>query len=562
MMKPAECRWDHQVEKWRNPKGMQAAFLLALIVVLMGAVASIVYATGGTTFSWLHLMYIPVLLAAAFFFVPGGLVAGIVGGLVLGPAMPLSVPDGVFQETGNWLFRTFFFVMIGVMGGILSLILNNHLNRIKEQAYSDNLTGLPNLLALETVLADILARRDSSVSLAMITFSNFASIMDALTYRAADALALQLAERLHLANGFRFPVYKIHSSSFSFIAMGQEVEEFSVKCRQILHQLQEPFLVEGVQVSLNMHCGVAFLPRDGFDAHQGIQKASVAAHDAESRNKLMVLYDNDLEIDRRQRLSLLGNLSEALKNEELSVSFQPKLNVQTGVVEGAEALLRWNHPEHGPVSPDQFIPEAEKTWLVQPMSFFAVKAVLATLKRLQRRGISLRLGVNLTAHNIQSGKFIRDLKELIDGAGITPGSLEIEITERILITDLEGAAKVLNSLKKRGVSIAIDDMGTGYSVIRYLQELPITSVKIDQVFIRDMLSSESSRNIISGMIAIIKRMGLTTVAEGVEDREVSDALRQLGCDIIQGYYVGRPMPETEFDRWLEHCPWPVKKAAG
>jgi len=445
--------------------------------------------------------------------------------------------------------------LTGILTGILSHILNGRLDRIKKQAYFDGLTGLPNLLALETAVGEILAERDASVCLAMITFTNFAQIMDALTYRAADNLGLQIAGRLGQVNRFQLPVYKIHSTSFAFVARSHTLEEFVTDCEQILYQMQEPFVVEGVLVAVNMHCGVALLPRDAAEIHEGLQKASVAAHEAESRNKLCVHYNSDNEVDRRRALALLGSLSDALKNEELALYYQPKVNVQTGVVEGAEALLRWNHPEHGLVRPDLFIPEAEKTWLVQPLSLFAVKAVVAKLQRLQRQGLQLRLGVNLTAHNIQSSRFMAELNRIIDEADIPPGSLEVEITERTLITEFDTAVDFLTSLKNRGVSIALDDMGAGYSVIRYLQTLPISSVKLDHIFLNDLLTSEFNQNMVRGMIVIGKRMGITVVAEGVEDKEVSDKLRAFGCDLIQGYYVSRPLPEEEFDTWLQNCAW-------
>jgi len=554
-LEPAERKWDNLIEKWRKPVGIQALLMVASIALLIGAVTVLVYATGGTAFAWLHLMYIPVLLAAAFFRVPGGLLAAFIAGLLLGPFMPLYVPSEVAQKTGNWLFRTLFFLLTGILTGILSHILNGRLDRIKKQAYFDGLTGLPNLLALETAVGEILAERDASVCLAMITFTNFAQIMDALTYRAADNLGLQIAGRLGQVNRFQLPVYKIHSTSFAFVARSHTLEEFVTDCEQILYQMQEPFVVEGVLVAVNMHCGVALLPRDAAEIHEGLQKASVAAHEAESRNKLCVHYNSDNEVDRRRALALLGSLSDALKNEELALYYQPKVNVQTGVVEGAEALLRWNHPEHGLVRPDLFIPEAEKTWLVQPLSLFAVKAVVAKLQRLQRQGLQLRLGVNLTAHNIQSSRFMTELNRIIDEADIPPGSLEVEITERTLITEFDTAVDFLTSLKNRGVSIALDDMGAGYSVIRYLQTLPISSVKLDHIFLHDLLTSEFNQNMVRGMIVIGKRMGITVVAEGVEDKEVSDKLRAFGCDLIQGYYVSRPLPEEEFDTWLQNCAW-------
>lgn len=560
-MAQAESKWDNLIEKWRKPAGVQALLMVAVIALLMGLVTALVYATGGTAFAWLHLMYIPVLLAAAFFRVPGGLLAAVIAGLLLGPFMPLFVTNEVAQKTGNWLFRTLFFLLAGLLAGILSQILNGRLDRIKKQAYFDGLTGLPNLLALETAVGEILADRAASVCLAMITFTNFAQIMEALTYRAADNLVLQIAGRLRQVNRFRLPVYKIHSTSFVFVAPSRALDEFVTDCEEILYQMQEPFVVEGVLVAVNMHCGVALLPRDAAEVHEGLQKASVAAHEAESRNKLCIIHNSGNEVDRRRGLALLGSLSDALKNEELALYYQPKVNVQTGVVEGAEALLRWNHPEHGLVRPDLFIPEAEKTWLVQPLSLFAVKAVIAKLQRLRSQGLALRLGVNLTAHNIQSSRFMAELNRMIDEADITPGSLEVEITERTLITEFDIAADVLTSLKNRGVSIALDDMGAGYSVIRYLQELPISSVKLDQIFMHDLLTSEFNQNMVRGMIVISKRMGITVVAEGVENEGVSDKLRSFGCDLIQGYYVSRPLPEDEFDSWLRNCPWKLKPLA-
>jgi EAL domain-containing protein (putative c-di-GMP-specific phosphodiesterase class I)/GGDEF domain-containing protein len=548
-------RWEGLIELWRKPAGMRASLVAIVLTLLISAVAALVYVTGGTTFAWLHLMYIPVLLGAVFFGVSGGLVAAVFAGFLLGPFMPLSVADAIAQDTGNWLFRTFFFLLIGGIAGGLFHILNGYLDRMKQQACVDDLTGLPNLLALERAVDEIFADRNASICLAMITCTNFANIMDALTYRVANTLEQQIAKRLEQVNHFGWPAYKIQSTSFAFIARNVPVEQFKADCEQILYQLQEPFIVEGVLVAVNTHCGIALLPKDASKIHEGLQKASVAAHEAERQNKLCVLWKSEDDIDRKRRLGLLGSLSDALKNEELMLYYQPKVNVQTGFIEGAEALLRWNHPEHGLVRPDLFIPEAEKTWLVQPLALFAVKAVIAKLQQLRSQGIFLRLGVNLTAHNIQSVRFVAELNRMIDAADLLPGSLEVEITERTLITEVDIAADVLNSLKKRGVSIALDDMGSGYSVIRYLQELPINSVKLDKIFIQDLLGSEINQNIVRDMIVMAKRIGITVVTEGVENQEVSDKLRELGCDLIQGYYVSRPLPDEEFDSWLQNCAW-------
>jgi EAL domain-containing protein (putative c-di-GMP-specific phosphodiesterase class I) len=207
-----------------------------------------------------------------------------------------------------------------------------------------------------------------------------------------------------------------------------------------------------------------------------------------------------------------------------------------------------------------FIPEAEKTWLIHPLSLFAIRAGLDQIRRWENAGYDLKLSINLTAHNIQDRSLIVELINLIKDYGINPAHLEIEITERFLLTDMDTAVEVLNSLRNLGVEVAIDDFGTGYSTMNYIQKLPITAVKFDQSLIESLDSSKLSQSVIRNLINATKELNITTVAEGVENKELFDKLTELGSDIAQGYYVSKPLAENDFDLWLSSCPFTLNKS--
>ncbi len=556
IVSPENLSVNSFIETWRKPKGYRAILAVTLIVLLIVSIAQLVYLTGGTAFVWAHLMYIPLILAAAVFRIPGGILAAFLAGLLLGPSMPLAVAKEIPQQTSQWLFRIGFFLLAATLSGIFSKWFNDQIDRVQTQALHDPQTGLPNLLSLQKFfLHDPKNPPDLPVALAIINISNLQQIINTLSYRSASDICLQIAARLKKSTSHPVTFYRLQNNIYALTMPGIDLQEFISLCKKIATNLEAPFQYEEIPVIINMHFGIAMAHEPTSTACDIVQKASIAAHDAEKENLLYSTYTKSFDTSSVRRLSLLGTMKEALMAEELTLFLQPKVSLADKKIMGAEALIRWQHPEEGLIPPDLFIPEAEKTWLIHPLSLFALKAGLNQLKRWENKGYNLKLAVNLTSHNIQDRSLISELIDMIRDYGIDASKLEIEITERSLVTDIKTAADVLTSLKNIGAQISIDDFGTGYSSSSYLQTLPVDTIKIDQSLIANLTTSPLSASLVKHMLAAAKELKLTTVAEGVESEELFNLLKEMGCDIAQGYYINKPLSEKEFEQWLTNSDW-------
>ncbi|MCK4537081.1 MAG: GGDEF domain-containing protein, partial [Desulfuromonadales bacterium] len=496
-------------------------------------------------------------LASAAFGVPGGVLAAAVAGCVLGPFMPLDTISGTPQTTISWIFRTVFFMLTGFISGCLFSWLNAHLDRIQTQALIDPQTGLPNLQALRENLTrayfcDICF--EGSPLLAIIDIANVREIIDTVGYQCAQALVPQILERIETIKDPSLSIYRLPAERFAVLARDIELDQFTSRCNQVFSWFEKPFYLEDIPVMLNVYIGIA-QPAIAASADELIQKASVAAHIAATKGLLYSAYSEENVANSVKTLALLGALNDAINSDELELYYQPKINIATKQVECAEALIRWMHPTEGLVLPDSYIPQAEKTWLVHPLSLFAVKEVLKQLRKWQRKGLNLKLAVNLTTHNIQNLDFIAEVVEMLRVCDINVCDLEIEITERSVLTDVDTATDVLGSLKQMGATITLDDFGAGYSSIGLLGQLPVDVIKIDQRYIKNLMTSDFSQAVVKRIIQTAKDIHLHVVAEGVESEEILEKLKELGCDSAQGFYISPPLPKDDFAAWLEKSPW-------
>lgn len=546
------------IERWRNPRGGRALAAVALLILLLLVGGSVVYLTGGTSYVWVHLMYVPIILAAMLFRVPGGIITALIAGFIVGPYMPLDVAINVNQETSNWLMRTFFLVLMGSLAGFLSFCFNRQIDCSMKQSRYDRHTGLPNLLALSEKLTRLRAEKihpSTNIALAIIQISNFPQIINTLGYRSLTKCSQEIARRLKREDLPFKEIFCLRDNSFALLATNIPLHNFIGRCREITKSLQEPFYFEDIPVTIDMHIGISHSPLKQAVPEAVIHKAGIAVFNAQEQKLLYKTYSRKDDHNSVERLALLGSLKEAIDNDELLLYLQPKVTFRGGRIMGAEALIRWQHPTLGLLSPGMFIPEAEKTWLIHPLSLFAVRAGLDQIRRWETSGYDLKLSINLTAHNIQDRSFIVELINQIKDYGINPAHLEVEITERFLLTDMDTAVEVLNSLRNLGVEIAIDDFGSGYSTMNYIQKLPITAVKLDQSLIEGLSSSKLSKSVIRNLLNATRELNITTVAEGIENKELFDLLAELGSDVAQGYYISKPLPENDFDRWLSSCPF-------
>jgi diguanylate cyclase len=332
--------------------------------------------------------------------------------------------------------------------------------------------------------------------------------------------------------------------------------EGMVIAKRIRHALAQPFVAEGVSLELGGSIGVAFHPEDGDDVETLMQRADVAMYQAKEGATGVVRYSMQEDDSSLARLALAADLRRALENDEFVPYFQPKVDLRTGAVIGAEALLRWNHPTEAEISPDVFIPLAEQTGLIVPVTLQVISAAIRECSRWRARGRDLTVAVNLSARVLVDAALPDHVEELCRCWDLPTRALVLEITESMIVDDPGRALPVIERLAELGVRLSIDDFGTGYSSLEYLKTLPVREMKIDRSFVAGMADDVRDVAIVRHSVDLGRSLGLRVVAEGVETVEAHELLAAMGCDQAQGYYYSRPIPSEEFERWLEQRPAP------
>jgi predicted signal transduction protein with EAL and GGDEF domain len=338
--------------------------------------------------------------------------------------------------------------------------------------------------------------------------------------------------------------------------VGQMVE------RRLIPLIRQAHVVEGHELHVSCSVGVALYPDDGLDLDELMRRADAAMYEAKGAGRDMArFYVPEIEQVAQQRVAIEQHLRRALELDELSLHYQPKVHAETMEVMGVEALLRWTNPELGRVAPGVFIPIAEETGLIKPIGTWVLQQACAQLSLWRAQGLhGLNMSVNLSSVQLSDGGLVEEVRSCIRDSGIEPGSLEIEITESLLMDNAKMADEQLAALKSLGIQLSIDDFGTGYSSLAYLKRFSIDKLKIDQSFVRDMLTDPTDLAIIRAIIALGHTLGLKVVAEGVEVEQEAGQLRSLLCDELQGYYFAQPMPAAAFQAWLaERQPRPERR---
>jgi predicted signal transduction protein with EAL and GGDEF domain len=323
--------------------------------------------------------------------------------------------------------------------------------------------------------------------------------------------------------------------------------------------LHEPFAVRGISMTLNATVGIALYPDHGESAGSLLQHAEVAMYQGKQQRSPYALYRPELDRHSLLRLALMSELKGAVEGGQLSLYYQPKLNIQSRSLYGVECLVRWIHPVHGFIPPDEFIPLAEQTGNVCALTRWVVRTAIAQSRLWQEQGLDLKTAINISALDLADPGFAGFIAAQLDEHGVAPGNFVVEITESAVMADPELAMGQLQQLCELGVQLSIDDYGTGYSSMAQLKRLPVHELKIDKSFVLDLLSNPDDDIIVRSTIELGHNMGLKIVAEGVETEAVLERLDQLGCDIAQGYLLSKPLPPSAFASWLENCQWQLPR---
>lgn len=423
-------------------------------------------------------------------------------------------------------------------------------------ASHDALTGLPNRSLLADRVAAALnadVRSGRHTALLLLDLDRFQEVNDTLGHRYGDLLLKQIGPRLRPVLRDGDSISRLGGDEFVVLLRDlANAADAEKAADRLLRQLSEPFLLDEVTLTVEASIGIAVSPDHGADFDTLLQHADVGMYVAKNGHVGWSVYSPTDDAHSPARLALLGELRRAIEaTDEIVLHFQPKADISSGVVTGVEALVRWQHPQHGLLFPDRFIPVAERTGLIQQLTLVVLDRALAQGRAWREKGLRLPVAVNLSPRCLLDHALPDAVSRSLAEHGMAADDLELEITESSVMADPQRAIEVLGRLHEIGVRLSIDDFGTGYSSMAYLKRLPVDVLKIDRVFVMDMVEDASDAAIVRSSVDLAHNLGLSVVAEGVETAEIWNRLDELGCDSLQGYFLARPMPGSQLVTWLE-----------
>lgn len=432
---------------------------------------------------------------------------------------------------------------------------------LEHLALHDPLTGLPNrTLVIDRLQQAILtARRDQEpMALLMIDLDNFKEVNDTLGHSIGDQLLIRVGERFQSALREPDTLGRLGGDEFAVVLPRASQGEALIVAEKLQASLRRPVDIEQSSFSIAASLGISIYPEHGPEPSNLMRSADVAMYVAKRAHNELAVYNPKHDTHNPDHLALLRDLREAIQEGSINAAFQPKLDLQSGMIIGVEALARWQHPTKGDIPPYEFIPILEQTGLIKPFTLQILEKSIDYCTQCQQQGMKLNVAVNLSMHNLRDDKLPDQIAEIIERYNFDRKLLILEITESAIMNDPEHSLNVLNRLDQMGLKLSVDDFGTGYSSLSYLKRLPVSQLKIDRSFVCDMTSDEDDAMIVRSTIDLAHNLGLTTVAEGVEDEQTLARLRELNCDMVQGYYISRPLSPDDLFHFMMSSPWAAR----
>jgi len=429
---------------------------------------------------------------------------------------------------------------------------------IRFLAYHDALTQLPNRTLFydrlhQAILAAI--RENKTLALLILDLDRFKEVNDTMGHPNGDQLLKQIGSRLRGLLRESDTVARLGGDEFSILLSNIKGEDAILTAQKTLTSLQARYTLEGVSVDVQVSIGIALFPEHGEDASTLVRHADVAMYVAKHVGHGYAVYSPEQHQQKPRHLALMRELRYAIERDELLMHYQPKIDLGTKRVIGVEALVRWQHPLGGLITPDQFIPLAERSGMIKPLTQWVMNAVLHQCQGWHQAGKEISVAMNLSPSILQDPDLPDQINALLKTCGVTPRWLELEITESVMMGDPTRALEVLGRLHGMGIRLSIDDFGTGYSSLGHLKKLPINEIKIAQPFVTGMMADENDTVLVLSIINLAHGLGLKVVAEGVENTETLNRLAALNCDRAQGYLMAPPLTQAELSRWLSESPW-------
>src|SRR6185437_20865 len=426
---------------------------------------------------------------------------------------------------------------------------------LERVANTDELTGLANRERFRTQLEDKLTRAGragESFAVMLLDLDRFKEINDTLGHHYGDQLLRELGPRLVECVGPDGLVARMGGDEFAVLPAEQtdDPEVLEQIATELTATVQQPTVIEEMTLQVGASVGIARYPIDGDDPHALLRRADVAMYTAKDGHHGVKLYAGESDHNSLHRLSVISDFQRALERDELVVHYQPIVDVRGAEVRGAEGLVRWQHPEHGLLPPGAFIAAVEQTGLIGPLTRHVLERSIAQCATWRTDGKDLSVAVNLSVRNLLDPGLPGQISALLDTYGLPAAALQLEITESMIMSDPDRALVIVGRLSELGVRLSVDDFGTGYSSLANLKRLPIDELKIDRSFVSPMMQDESDLIIVRSTINLGHDLGLTVIAEGVEDELTLKRLATLGCDLAQGYHLSRPLAPDAFAAWV------------
>lgn len=436
---------------------------------------------------------------------------------------------------------------------------HSEISKMAFLASHDALTQLPNQELLLDRIAHAIKRNEeepeqSGCSLLMLDLLNFREVNEGLGPKVGDQLLVQVAARMKKYLAASSTVARVSGKKFAILreSIGDSAEESSDLIRALLEELHAPFQVMEHLIHLKVAVGVVFFPEDGETTELLINRASMALHQAKEQKLDYLYYQSDLHQLAQRHTLLMHQLRSAVDNGEFELYYQPRISLQSGLMEGAEALIRWNHPERGVVTPNEFIPLLESSGLIHSVGQWVLQQACLQAQQWREEGAGeMVISVNLTVDQLQSKEIVGIVSSALEQAALPPHALELEITESHYMDQLERSLRHLTALREMGVQVAIDDFGTGHSSLAYLLHLPVDTLKIDKCFIDHIPENRQDLFLVETILGIGERLGLKIVAEGVEQEQQLNWLKLAGCDEVQGFLYSHPLPSDSLKQWMK-----------
>ena len=422
-------------------------------------------------------------------------------------------------------------------------------------ATHDALTNLPNRVLFRDRVAQAIRnakREKQKLAVMLLDIDRFKEINDTIGHHNGDRLLKQMALRLSGVIRESDTLARLGGDEFAILLPSIEMDNDAANvARKVRNALRSPFILADLSIDVQASIGAVLFPDHGEEVDTLIQRVDVAMYVAKQDNAGFVVYSQKLDQYSPQRLTLIGELRQAIENDLLLLHYQPKLDTKTDRITEVEALVRWNHPIHGMMPPEDFISLAERTGLIKHLTRWVLKHALQQGAIWRRQGIDIRIAVNLSTRNFLDPDFPEVITGLLAAYDFPPELLMLEITETTIMTDPDYSLGAINRITQIGVQFSIDDFGTGYSSLSYLKKLPLSELKIDKSFVLEMMEDENDAVIVHATIELAHNLGLKVVAEGVENKAIMEKLQDLGCDVLQGFEISKPIAAKDFINWYE-----------